>query len=331
MVASKMCGSCGQPPSTVRMSSDAKPARSCPFSAAVPADRSQNRSSTAATVDFPAPGRPDQRDPPSRRQVQVDPVDRRRPVAGVADLRAAQRDHVRPAGSGRGSAGSLTGSAASSTSAIRLALARDWPSWIAAAGSPVTASNAASAVSVTTASGTLVSAPEPTAATPASSTSHRVSPAVAAVSPVPRPAAAAERRASLVSSSSASAARSSAASMAPNACRSAAPASRSVTAVPSSPRGGAVRSAAWRAPRAASHGTAAPASSSPPPSTRPAGASSSRHAPVAPAPTRAAVSGGAIPRMNRSWVASTSETSRASRSPDRKAARPAGASRASRR
>ena len=49
------------------------------------------------------------------------------------------------------------------------------------------------------------------------------------------------------------------------------------------------------------------------------------------APTRNAVSGGAIPRRNTSCVVSTSLTSRASRSPDRNSCSPAGASRASRR
>jgi hypothetical protein len=38
-----------------------------------------------------------------------------------------------------------------------------------------------------------------------------------------------------------------------------------------------------------------------------------------------------MPRMNRSWVVSTSETSRASRSPERNSVSPAGASASSRR
>ena len=63
----------------------------------------------------------------------------------------------------------------------------------------------------------------------------------------------------------------------------------------------------------------------------PAGARITRQAVTAPAPTSAAASGGVMPRRNRSWVASTSEISRASRSPERSAVSPAGASRSSRR
>ena len=108
-----------------------------------------------------------------------------------------------PAGSGRGVAGSRTGSGASSTAPTRAALARACPSWMAAAGRAVTASNAARAVSVITASGTRVRAPDPTAATPATSTAHSVSPATAWDSPLPSAAPAAEPRASRVRSASA--------------------------------------------------------------------------------------------------------------------------------
>ena len=74
---------------------------------------------------------------------------------------------------------------------------------MAAAGSGRTASNAASAVSVITASGTRPRAPCPVAATPSRSTAHSVTPETALVSPVPRPLAPAVRRASRVSSVSA--------------------------------------------------------------------------------------------------------------------------------
>ncbi len=181
-----------------------------------------------------------------------------------------------------------------------------------------------------TASGTRLIEPELTAATPRTSTPHRVSPATAWDSPLPSAAPAADIRASRVSSWSAASDRASARSWAPNACRSAAPASRSVTRAVSSPRAGAVRRAARRPRAAASHGTPSPATSSPAASTAPAGARMTRHTPAAPAPTRKAVSGGVMPRMNRSWVASTSLTSRASRSPDRNSRSPAGASRSSR-
>ena len=77
----------------------------------------------------------------------------------------------------------------------------------------------------------------------------------------------------------------------------------------------------------ASSGTAAPAASRPRASTPQGSARISRQTVTAPAPTRIAASGGPMPRMNRSWVASTSLISAASRSPDRKAASPAGASR----
>ncbi len=100
-----------------------------------------------------------------------------------------------------------------------------------------------------TASGTRPRFPAPVAATPSSRTPHRVSPETAAVRPVPRPDAAAERRASPVSSASAARTRSRPASTAPNACSSAEPFSRSVTAAPSSPRAGAARRAARRADR----------------------------------------------------------------------------------
>ena len=51
-------GSWAQPLMTARTSSGSYPARSRPFSRAVPELRSTNRNSTAATVDFPAPGGP---------------------------------------------------------------------------------------------------------------------------------------------------------------------------------------------------------------------------------------------------------------------------------
>ncbi len=213
----------------------------------------------------------------------------------------------------------------------RRALALAWPSWIAAAGSAVTASKEASAVRVSTASGTLVSVPDPVAATASSSTAHTVRPAAALDRPAPSPLADASRRASLASPASAAAALASAASAAANACRSAAPVTRSVKAAVNSPRAGALRRAARRAPAAASHGTRAPAASSPAASTPAAGARISRHAVTAPAPTTNAVNGGAIPRRNTSCVVSTSLTSRASRSPDRNSCSPAGASRTSRR
>ena len=100
-------------------------------------------------------------------------------------------------------------------------------------------------------------------------------------------------------------------------------------AAPSSPRARAARRVARRADAAAVSGTSTPAASRPAARTPAAGARISSTAVVAPAPTRAAVSGGAIPRMNRSWVASTSLISRVSTSPDRNAASPAGASRSS--
>src|SRR5262249_4970901 len=52
---------------------------------------------------------------------------------------------------------------------------------------------------------------------------------------------------------------------------------------------------------------------------------------TAPAPTATAANGGPAPRRKSSWVASTSLTSRVSRSPERNACSPAGASRSSRR
>ena len=127
----------------------------------------------------------------------------------------------------------------------------------------VTASKEASAVRASTASGTLVSVPCPTAATPRMSTAHRVRPVRPVISPLPRPVAAAERRASAVSFRSAAAAAANAASCAPNACRSAAPESRSVTVAPSSPRAAAVALAARRDAATASGGAAAPAASRP--------------------------------------------------------------------
>ena len=241
------------------------------------------------------------------------------------------RTRTGPAGSGRGATGSATGSGASRTAPIRSAEPRESPSWRAAAGRAVTASKAASAVRVTTASGTRVSVPPATAATPRNRTPHRVRPETATMSPLPRPAAAAERRASDVSCRSAAATAARPASWAPNACSSAAPDSRSVMVAPRSPRAGAVTRAARRDAATARAGTATPAVSSPRASTPPAGARMNRHAVTAPAPTSAAASGGPTPRMNRSWVASTSLIRRASRSPERKAASPAGASRSSRR
>jgi hypothetical protein len=58
MVASKICGSWAQPLMTARTSSGSYPARSRPFSRAVPELRSTNLNSTAASVDLPAPVAP---------------------------------------------------------------------------------------------------------------------------------------------------------------------------------------------------------------------------------------------------------------------------------
>ena len=99
----------------------------------------------------------------------------------------------------------------------------------------------------------------------------------------------------------------------------------------SRPRAGAAARAAFLATAAPASGTTMPPVSSPAASTAPAGARMSRHTVTAPPPTRAAARTGVTPRMNRSWVASTSEISRASRSPDRNTAAPAGASVSSRR
>ncbi len=214
---------------------------------------------------------------------------------------------------------------------MRPAEARAAPSCRAAAGITVTASNEASAVRVSTASGTLVSVPSPTAATPSTSTAHSVSPVSPVVSPLPSPAATADRLASTVSCPSALATSVRADSCAPKACRSAAPDSTSVIVAPSSPRAAAVTLAARRETATASGGTPAPAASSPRASTPPAGARMSRQTVTAPAPTRAAATGGPIPRINRSCVASTSLIRAARTSPERKAASPAGASRSSRR
>ena len=331
MVVLNRCGSCGHPPMTDRTSSAAKLARSWPLSRAAPPLRSQNRSSTEARVDLPAPLAPTSatRRPGGRSRLTRSraggPSGRYRTVASSSWMPNG------PGGSARGRPGARTGSGVSVTAAIRPAATRAWSSWTAAAGRAVTASNAASAVRVRTASGTRDSVPVPVAATPRSRTAHSVSPDTRLISPVPRPLAAAVRRASRVSSASAASARSSAASAAPKACRSAAPSSRSVTVAASRPRAGAPARAAMRATAAPASGTARPAASSPAASTAAAGVRMNRHTVTAPPPTRAAASTGVTPRMNRSWVASTSEISRASRSPEWNSASPAGASASSRR
>ena len=79
----------------------------------------------------------------------------------------------------------------------------------------MTASKEASAVSVSTASGTLVSTPPPVAATPSSRTPHTVSPAVAELRPALRPDTMAFRSACLVRSASATVTEASAVSRAP--------------------------------------------------------------------------------------------------------------------
>ena len=92
-----------------------------------------------------------------------------------------------------------------------------------------------------------------------------------------------------------------------------------------SPRAWALRLAEVLAARSAIIGTRMPPASRPAASSMPARPSSVRQAPTAAAPASPAAIGGATPRMNRSCVASTSPTSRDSRSADLKAGRPAGA------
>ena len=95
---------------------------------------------------------------------------------------------------------------------MRLAEARAALSCSAAAGMTATASKEASAVRHSTASGTLESVPCPTAATPRTSTPHRVRPVRPVISPLPRPVAVANRLACAISLPSASATAASAAS-----------------------------------------------------------------------------------------------------------------------
>ena len=87
-------------------------------------------------------------------------------------------------------------------------------------------------------------------------------------------------------------------------------------------RGRGVRRREVRSAIAATAGTARPPASRPAARAAPAGARMSRQAVTAPAPTRAAASGWVTPRMNRSWVASTSAIRRASRSPERNGGQP---------
>jgi len=98
----------------------------------------------------------------------------------------------------------------------------------------------------------------------------------------------------------------------------------------SSPRAAATRAEARRPERMVRAGTATPASSNVAAKTAPAPGNSAHARTTADPPTIAAISGGGSTRRNRSCSASTSATSRLSRSPLRKSARPAGASGSSR-
>src|SRR5207249_374616 len=131
--------------------------------------------------------RADQRHPPPGGEVEIYPVEGKRATWLVSDLGAAQPHPDRARGRWQRS-GRVTDRIRGVTTAVSLAaLARAWPSWIAAAGRAATTSKAARVVSVTTASGTRVSAPAPVAATARPSTAHTVSPAAALDRPVPRP------------------------------------------------------------------------------------------------------------------------------------------------
>ena len=99
-----MCGSCGQPPILVRNVVRGVAGQIVVVEGGGARGQLDETEQDAGDRGFPRPVRPDQANPSSRRQVEIDAI-QSEPVAGpVPDLRAAQRDPYRARGQrpGRG-------------------------------------------------------------------------------------------------------------------------------------------------------------------------------------------------------------------------------------
>ena len=96
--ASKMCGSCGQPPILVRNLVRGVAGQVVTVERDPPRGQLREAEEHAGHRGFPGSVRTGQGDPPPRQQIEVDAVEGSRTIGPVADLSAAQPDRYRAAG-----------------------------------------------------------------------------------------------------------------------------------------------------------------------------------------------------------------------------------------
>ncbi len=232
-----------------------------------------------------------------------------------------------PVGTTPACTGSVTGTAASKIDSTRSAATRTRGTCWAAGASPATSSNNAIGVSTTTARATPSRRPSRTAGTASTRLPSTARPAAKDARALPSPLANAARASARRSSASASRTAARASACRPNATTSGSASSRSRTRVAKAERSGAIDRSAFPATPMDAQGASRAATRTRSTSSMAAPGRSQATSPMVPTETTRAIAYGSRIRNHRSCSESMSATSRVSRSPERNAGSPAGASR----